>query len=423
MTYQPRILDSELSDLISGLPAVCLVGPKAVGKTTTASRLARNIVRMDEPAVAELVSADPKRLLHGEEPILIDEWQRFPASWDMVRRAIDDDARPSRYLLTGSAPPISAAMHSGAGRIVTLRMRPMSLAERVLDTPTVRLCDLLSGQRQAIEGSTSVGLEQYVHEIVSSGFPAIRRLSGRLLRTQLDGYLDSIIERDFDEAGQRVRNRSALRRWLTAYAAATSTTASFESIRDAASSGESNKPSKSAVAPYRATLEALWMTDEVGAWLPGTNRLRRLGASPVHQLADPALAARLLGLDSEALLEARPATAGDLRGKVSTGMLFESLVTMSVQTYAQANEARLFHLRTRAGEHEIDLIIERSDGGIVALEIKLKATVADDDVRHLRWLADRLGPNLLDSAVITTGSDAYRRRDGIAVIPAALLTA
>jgi hypothetical protein len=210
---------------------------------------------------------------------------------------------------------------------------------------------------------------------------------------------------------------------MAAYAAATSTTATFEAIRDAASAGEADKPAKTTTVPYRNTLERLWMIEELPAWLPSGNRLRRLGASPVHQMADPAIAARLLGVDTQALVDGTGPAPAVRRDATLLGALFESLVTLSVRTYAQANEASVRHLRTRAGEHEVDLIVERGDGRIVALEVKLGASVTDGDIRHLRWLAGAIGDDLLDAAVITTGSEAYRRRDGIAVIPAALLTA
>ena len=423
MVYQPRIVDQELDELLGGLSAVALEGPKAVGKTETAQRRAATMHRLDDPAQLELIKAAPERLTSGEPPVVIDEWQRLPTSWDLVRRSVDHDPSPARFILTGSAVPADAPAHSGAGRIVTVRMRPMSLAERGIETPTVRLRDLLSGTKAPVEGSTTLALETYADEITRSGFPAIRQLSGRHLRAQLDGYIDRIVEREFIEAGHKVRNTGALRRWLAAYAAASSDNTSFEKIRDAATSGEGDKPSKASTIPYRATLEQLWILEEVPAWIPSLNRLRRLATSPVHQLTDPALAARLLGVDAEALIDGAPAGPPFIRDGTLLGALFESLVTQSVRVYAQANEARVRHLRTRGGEREVDLIVERDDGRIVALEIKLTATVTDGDVRHLHWLAGTIGDNLLDAAVITTGKDAYRRPDGIAVVPAGLLTA
>ena len=423
MEYRQRIVDAELDALLAGLPAVSLEGPKAVGKTETALRRARTVHRLDDPGRLEIVRAAPARLVSGDSPILIDEWQRLPTSWDLVRRAVDRDPSPARFLLTGSAAPSDAPTHSGAGRIVTVRMRPMALAERAVATPTVSLATLLTGTRPALGGATNLSLTDYAHEITRSGFPALRNYAGRLLRTQLDGYIDRLVEREFVELGNRIRNAGALRRWLTAYAAASSTTASYETIRDAASAGESDKPAKTTTRPYRAVLEQLWIIEPLPAWAPTRNRLRRLAAAPVHQLADPALAARLLGVDAGALVDGVAGGPPIPREGTLLGALFQSLVTLSARTYAQANEARVGHLRTRGGEHEIDLVIERRDGRIVAVEVKLSATVDDADTRHLKWLADRLGPDLLDAAVITTGSEAYRRADGIGVIPAGLLTA
>lgn len=159
------------------------------------------------------------------------------------------------------------------------------------------------------------------------------------------------------------------------------------------------------------------------AWTPTRNRLRRLGASPVHQLADPALAARLLGIDTDALIDGAAAGPAIPRDGTLLGALFESLMTLSVRTYAEANETGVRHLQTRSGEHEIDLVVERGDGRVAALEVKLSAAPDGGDSRHLQWLADRIGTDLLDAAFITTGKEAYRRRDRIGLIPAALLTA
>ena len=350
--------------------------------------------------------------------MLIDEWQRMPVSWDLVRRSVDADPRPGRFLLTGSVTPAEAPAHTGAGRIITMRMRPLSLAERRLVAPTVRLGDLLAGSRPRLEGTAPVGVEQYADEIVRSGFPGIRSHPGRVRRGLLDGYVDQVLSHDIHQFGHTFRDDGSLRRWITAYAAAVSTAAAFEKIRDAASAGETQKPARTTTIPYRSALEGLRLIEEVPAWLPTRNRLRRLGSAPVHQLADPALAARLLGVDTDALLTGPGGWEGD--GPL-LGALFESLMTLSVRVYAQAREARVHHLRTQGGEREVDLIVERADGAVVALEVKLKAVIGDKDVRHLRWLADQIGPRMLDAAVLSTGREAYRRPDGIGVIPAALL--
>lgn len=419
--YTRRVVDGELDELLPSLPALALEGAKAVGKTATASQRASTSYRLDDPAQREIAVADPTRLLTGDPPILIDEWQQVPESWDLIRRAVDDGAPAGRFLLTGSASLPETPTHSGAGRIVSVRLRPMTLAERGVGLPTVSLAELVSGARLAVDGRTEVSLGDYVDEIVRSGFPGFRGLADRALRAQLDGYLARIVERDFPELGHSLRNPAALRRWMAAYAAASSTTASYEKIRDAATSGEGEKPSRRATGPYRDVLERLWIVDPVPAWLPSRNRIARLSAPPKHQLADPALAARLLGVDAAALLAAAPVGPPIQRDGTLLGALFESLVTLSVRVYAQLAETAVGHFRTHGGDREVDLIVERGDGRVVAVEVKLARTINESDVRHLTWLRDQLGDDLLDAVVITTGEQAYRRADGIAVIPAALL--
>jgi predicted AAA+ superfamily ATPase len=418
--YLRRIVDDELDELFAGLPAITLEGPKAVGKTATAMRRATTVYRLDDDAERSIAQADPSRLLEGDRPVLIDEWQRLPESFDRVRRAVDEGAAPGSFLLTGSASPTDPPTHSGAGRIVRVRLRPMTLAERDVGSPTVSLAELLEGGQPSVAGRTDVDLERYVDEILASGFPGIRGLPPRLLRAQLDGYLERIVDRDFEDVGREVRRPATLRRWMEAYAAAIGTSASHEKIRDAATSDRGEKPTRATTQPYRDVLERLWILDPIPAWLPTRNRLARLSSPPRHHLADPALAARLLGVDADALLHARPTGPKMPREGTLLGALFESLITLCVRVYAQRAEARTAHLRTYSGDREIDLIVERGEK-VVALEVKLGQVPDDRDVRHLLWLQKELGDNLADAVVVTTGPAAYRRPDGIAVVPAALL--
>jgi uncharacterized protein len=418
-TYRRRIVDDELDELLGGLPAVAIEGPRAVGKTATALQRAKTVYRLDDEAQRTIARADPALLVEGIPPVLIDEWQRLPESFDRVRRAVDAGALAGSFLLTGSASPKDPPTHSGAGRIVRVRLRPMTLTERGIDTPSVSLRHLLAGNRAAVTGRTQVKLDRYVDEILRSGLPGLRSLSGRLLRVQIDGYLSGIVDRDFEEAGQTVRRPQTLRRWMTAYAAAIASVASYEKIRDAAAGDMGVKPAKTTVQVYRDVLERLFILDPVPAWLPTANRFAHLASPPKHHLADPALAARLLQVDASALLRGRSPGPGPLREGTLLGALFESLVTQSVRTYAQAAEAQVSHLRTHRGDHEIDLIIEHG-GGVLAMEVKLAQVPEERDLRHLHWLEAELGDRLLDSVVVTTGPAAYRRPDGIAVVPAAL---
>lgn len=418
--YRLRVIDSELDELFTGSPAISIEGARGVGKTVTAERRAATVYRLDHGDERRIAEADPSVLVTGEHPILIDEWQRLPESFDRVRRAVDDGARGGSFLLTGSATPTNLPVHSGAGRIVRVRLRPMTLAERHREPTTVSLAELLEGGRPRIEGVTDMTLSDYVDDVLASGFPGIRALADDLRQAHLDSYVDHIVERDFEELGYKVRKPAILRRWMAAYAAAIATTASFEKIRDAATSELGETPTRPTVLPYRDLLEQLWILDPIEPWLPTRNLLKRLTSPPKHHLADPALAARLLGLDADTLLKGGPAGPAIARDGTLLGALFESLVTLCVRVYAQRARARIAHLRTWSGEHEIDLIVERGQS-IVAIEVKLGGAADDRDVRHLLWLKREIGDELADAVVVTTGRRAYRRRDGIAVVPAALL--
>jgi predicted AAA+ superfamily ATPase len=419
--YRRRIVDDELDELFEQLAAIAIEGPKGVGKTRTALQRAKTVHRLDDPAELAVAQAGPARLLEGERPVLIDEWQRLPELWDLVRRAVDDGAPPGSFLLTGSAIPDPPPTHSGAARIVTVRMRPLALSERLSST-SVSLATLLSGERAPVTGETDVTLTDYTDELLASGLPGLRPLADRARRRQLEGYVDRVVDRDIpDDAGVVIRNPAALRRWMAAYAAASSTSASFEVIRDAASAGHDHKPSKNTTQTYRDALTRVWMLDEVPAWVPSNNRLRELGQAPKHQLADPAVAAQLLGAQASTLLGGQSSGPAVVRDGTLLGALFESLATLSVRVYAAHSEARVKHLRTARGRQEVDLVVERADGGVVAIEVKLARIVSGDDTKHLAWLERRLGDQLLDRIVITTGPQAYRREDGVAVVPLALL--
>ncbi len=406
--YRPRVIDSELYDLLAVLPAISIEGPRAAGKTRTAQQFANTIYNLDDPDTLQMAQRDPSKLATGTEPILIDEWQRLPAAWDVVRRSVDEEFRPGRFLLTGSAHPSMLPTHSGAGRIVTRRMWTTSLAER-WGSATVSLGALLTGQRPEIQGTTTHTWLDYANEIVKGGFPGWQAVTGRAADLLVDGYLHRIAEHEFPQSGRSVRRPATLRRWMKAYAAAVSTTASYEAIRDAATAGEHDKPSKATTTAYREVLEQMWIVEPVPAWMPGNNRLSRLKRSPKHQLTDTSLAARLLNVKADALTEASLA-----------GQPFESLITRDLRVYAQPADARVCHMRTWNDDREVGLIIEHADG-IIAVEVKAAALVRPRDTRHLRWLKDRLGPAMLDAMVIYAGAEAYRDDDGIAIVPAGLL--
>jgi predicted AAA+ superfamily ATPase len=424
--YRRRIVDDELDDYLDAASrvtvAVALAGARAIGKTSTASERAVTRYDLDDDTQLAVVEADVGRALAQPTPVLIDEWQHHLPVWDRVRRAVDDRDPPGPFLLTGSVAPRGTGVHTGAGRIVAMRMRPLSLAERWPDVATVSLSELLGGGRPSVAGVSPFVLEDYTEELFKSGFPGLRDLPVRLRRAQLDSYIERIIDKDFPELGHQLRNPAALRRWMLAYAAATATSASWEKVRNAATGGESERPARTTVMPYRDVLERLYVLDPLPGWKPTRSHIARLTEPPKHHLADPALATTLLGLDSGRLLAGDELGIALPRDGTFLGALFESLVTQSVRVYAQSAEARVGHLRTFAGEREIDLIVERGDGRVVAIEVKLRPVPSDKDLAHLKWLREQIGDDLLDAVVVTTGREAYRRaEDGIAVVPAALL--
>jgi predicted AAA+ superfamily ATPase len=414
--YLPRSVDRELDELLTLAPAIAIDGPKGVGKTATAQRRATASWLLDDPTQRALVEADPTFADAPSGTLLIDEWQRFPEIWDTVRRRVDEGAPPGRFLLTRSATPAAGVdTHSGAGRILSLRMRPMALYERGIGEPAVSLGALIAGKAHHVTGTTSVTAADYFESIESSGFPGIQHQAPRLRRGLLDAYLQSVIDRDLPELGFSVRRPETIRRWLAAYAAASSTTTSYSRILDATTAGDGSQPAKTTTIAYRDHLSQLWLLDPVPGWSPSRSPITRLQQAPKHQLADPGLAARLLNLSAHTLATAR--------GSHMAGPLFESLATLTVRVAAQACESRVGHLRTRNGDHEVDLVVEGPDGQLVGIEVKLAAAVTDADLRHLHWLRSQLPDDTVDLLAITTGTHAYRRRDGIAVVPLALVGA
>ncbi|MFZ2238329.1 MAG: DUF4143 domain-containing protein [Gordonia amarae] len=413
MDYLLRTVDRELDELLPAAAAIAVDGPKGVGKTDTARRRADAALFLDDPAQREVARADFTLSSLPAGTVLLDEWQKLPQVWDAVRRQVDSGAPAGRFLLTGSATPTDAAgTHSGAGRIVSLRMRPMGLHERGLVTPTVSLSSLLDGTGE-VSGETTFGITDYADAIVSGGLPGIMRTPPRLQRRLLDAYLQRVIDRDLPDLGFTVRRPETLRRWMSAYAAASSTTTAYSRLLDATTGGDGHQPAKATTITYRDHLSQLWLLDPLPGWLPASNEISRLQQAPKHQLADPALAARLLNISATTLLGPH--------GAHMVGQLFESLVVLGVRVMAQAAEAHVSHLRLTGGDREIDLIVEGVDGQIIGIEVKLAPDVATKDVRHLAWLREKMPNRVVDLIVVTTGRTAYRRADGIAVVPLALL--
>jgi predicted AAA+ superfamily ATPase len=422
--YVERIADTKLKRYLKELPAVLFEGAKGVGKTTMARRHAQTVFRMDDEITASLITGTPSIINESAKPVVIDEWQAAPSIFNTIRHYVDEDMTPGQYILAGSAIPIKAKLHSGAGRIVRMRLRPFSLHERGMAQMAVSLSGLLRGDTEIATDRVVVTQQQYVREIMASGFPGIRCIPETSRQDMLDSYIDSIVDREFADLGVAVRRPDALRAWMKAYAAAEGSTTSYESIINAASPGQDKKPSKQTTMTYRDTLAALWILDPVAPWLMEGSIYRSLGKAYKHHLVDPALAARLLDINERKLLSAE----GDVnilgnQTKTLIGRLFEGLVAQSLKVYADANGVDVRHLRTARGDHEVDFIIEQGDV-LVAIETKFAPHVGDDDVRHLNWLERTVTGRKIVKVLVYTGEYlATRPTDGVLLVPAACLGA
>ncbi len=414
--YLPRIVDEELRLDLQALGAVVIEGPRACGKTWTASRQANSEIRLDsDPQGAELARLDPRPALAGPTPRLIDEWQMVPSIWNATRREVDDRGRPGQFILTGSAVlPPDASRHSGAGRFSRLRMRPMSLSESGDSSKQVSFAAVMDGQPAT--GRSELEPLDHADLVVRGGWPALIGAKTRTASRFIAGYLSATVEHDIEIADSRRRDPIRFRRFLEAYAQVVASTASLNTIRARAVGPD--VPAEglhwSTADAYLDAARRLMIVDEVPAWAPRLRSRTRLGGAVKRNLADPSLAASLLGAD-----------AARLRGDLNTlGFLFESLAIRDVLVYAQALGATVHHYRERSGDLEIDLVVEQVDGTWMGIEVKLGTFRIDEAAAALRAVADRRverPPQAL--MVITGGKYAYRREDGVDVVPLGALTA
>jgi predicted AAA+ superfamily ATPase len=420
--YIDRVIQQKLDRYIEGLPAFSLEGAKGVGKTTLAKQYAQTPYNMDSEVTASLIVGTPEIISQSAKPVLIDEWQAVPSIWNTVRHFIDNDMSAGQYILTGSAVPNKARLHSGAGRIVRVRVRPFSLIERRMSRQMLSLQSLLDGDVDIAPQIVDVPQQEYVKEIMRSGFPGIRMCAPDLQKDMLDGYLDNIFDRGvYDDNSIEIRRPEAMRSWLKSYAAAEGTTASYESIMGAATPGQDKKPSKPTTMVFREALEALWILDPVSPWLPEGNIVTNLGKTAKHYLADPALTARLLDIDEQHLLDGGEVHLIGSQRKTIVGRLFESLVAQSLKVYCSAIGADLRHMRSARGDHEVDFIVEKG-ARLVAIEAKFATAVSSGDVKQLNWLEQAVKDRKITKAIVYSGQHLVRRAaDGVILIPAACL--
>lgn len=391
-----------------------LEGPKACGKTETARRQAASELRLDvDEAAFELARLDPSLVLDGPTPRLIDEWQTEPRIWNAVRRAVDDRRVPGQFLLTGSATPApDARRHSGAGRMARVRMRPMSLWESQESSGQVSLASLFDGE--PARGRSNITVANYAGLIARGGWPELVSTGVQRSEQFVRNYLAYAVEHAVPTAAGSRHDPLRLERFLQAYAQLSAQTAPLTKIisrvvgDDAPGAGRDHTLTWHTADAYRDAAERLMLLADLPAWSPQLRSRTRLTELAKRHLVDPSLAASLLGASAERLL-------GDPK---TLGYLFESLVARDLQVYAQALDARVFHYRERNGEFEVDLVVEKFDGAWLGIEVKLGSHAIDDASEALRRLADRRIMRAPSALVVVTGTEyAYRRPDGVNVVP------
>lgn len=412
-TYLPRLADEALKGELSAMGAVLIEGVKGCGKTQTARQQAVSEVLLDsDPAAIALAEIDPRLLLDGATPRLLDEWQRVPHLWDVVRRAVDDRRQRGQFILTGSATPDdNLTRHSGAGRFGILRMRTMTLTEKQATTPAISLSDLMKGGT-VVPTRSPVEVRDYLHHIVVGGWPALAGGTEQDAERFLQGYLDIIIEHDVDEVSGAARNPRMVRRFLQAYAQVISQPATLAAItRRARDEQDTEGPTRYAAEPYLDALRRMMIVDEVPAWDPSVRSSKRLITAPKRHLGDPSLAAALLGMSPTRML-------GDLE---TTGFLFESFVAHDLRVYAEHSRSWIYHYREAEGRLEVDYVLETRDGDWIGVEVKLGQSEIDKAADSLRRLSERVNRKPQALVVITGTSLAYTRDDGVKVIPLGIL--
>lgn len=403
--YVPRLIDGLLAELFAQLPAVLLIGPRATGKTTTAARAVRTVVRLDREAEAAAFRADPDSTLRSmQEPILLDEWQAVPGVLGAVKRAVDADPHPGRFLLTGSVrADLEGETWPGTGRLVRLPVYGLTERELVgrLDRATF-LDRLAEGRIEAFALPNDViDLAGYVQLALRGGYPeAALATDGRPRQFWLRSYVDQLLTRDVAtiDAG---RDPARLRKYFEALALNTAGLADDKTIFDAA--GINRKTA----AAYDALLQNLLVLEKHPAWT--SNRLSRLVKAPKRYVVDPALACATLGLDRQAILR-----DGDLLGR-----LLDTFVVAQLrpELVSSPRAPRLYHLRVEGGRHEIDCLAELAGDRVVAIEVKATAAPDRADAQHLEWLRDQLGPRFLAGAVLHTGPGSFMLGDRIFALP------
>ena len=420
-SYKKRIFDRLLAEALEAKGAVLVQGPKWCGKTTMAEQVAKSVLYMADPEKVEqnLLAAEtrPGRLLRGESPRLIDEWQIAPGLWDAVRFDIDHADRLGKFILTGSAvPPDKGKIrHTGTGRFAWLTMRPMSLFESLESKGGVSLADLFAGRGEPGD-AMGHSLEEVAYLACRGGWPQATAMSGKAALRQASDYVDAIAENDISRVDGTRRDPATARRILRSLSRLQGTQASVGAVRADLAANETRDFHENTVYSYIGALKKIFVVEDMEAWCPNLRCKTPVRTADTRYFTDPSIAAAALGLGPEDLMD-------DLK---TFGFVFETLVARDLRSYAAALDGQVYHYKDKSGL-ECDAVVHLRNGRYGLVEIKLggERLVAEGE-RTLDRLAgeidtQRMRPPSFRMVVVAAGDFAYVRPGGVIVCPVGAL--
>lgn len=411
--YMLRIADDLLAAKLRQAGAVVIRGPKWCGKTETALKHSKSALFMQDPDQRMnnqmLAESKPSILLRGEKPRLIDEWQEAPQLWDAVRFSVDREREIGLYILTGSATPKEKPRHSGAGRMSFLDMRTMSLYESQESTGEVSLLALFDAPED-IEGVSNSDVETIAFQVARGGWPSAVTMTDQSAAMETaHNYLTAVAEEDISNVDGVSRNPDHARLVMRSFARCVGSQMAVSSMSKMvnAQGSEMSRPTFSA---YLGALRNLSIIEDLNAWEPSLRAKARISRTPKRYFADPSLAAAALGASPDMLLKDMP----------TLGMLYEALCIRDLRVYAQKNHGQVFFYRDNVGL-EADAVVTLRDGRWGLVEIKLNQSQADAASDSLRRVANKVDQTIMGAPsfllVVTADGYAYRRNDGVYVVP------
>ncbi len=402
--YCSRLADAPLQALLQEVPAVMVTGPRAAGKTTSARRLAADTLRLDDPSVAAAVAANPDAALRrAGEPLLLDEWQEVPQVLGAVKRAVDDDPRPGRFLLTGSVEADSSpGVWPGTGRIIRLVLHGLTQREVLGRTTGTGILEVLAkGDLEDVDTGQAPDVDGYVDLAAGSGFPEpVLRMGAAGRSAWLDAYVEQVVSRDVRAAGQ-LRDPVRLRRYLEVLGLSTAGLPAGATLYEAAGINQRTADA------YDSLLAGLYLLDLMPSW--SSNRLSRLVKRPKRYLTDPALALAAARVDPATVLR-----DGDLLGRI-----LDTFVVAQLRPDVEFRRprARMHHVRSEGGRQEVDIVVDLGGGSIIAAEVKATSAPRAQDARHLAWLRDQVGDGFVRGVVFHTGPQPFELDERIWALP------